>query len=93
MIVSFKDSVTEAVFNGQCPKGFPANIFSVARRKLAMVDAASMLETLKVPPGNKLHPLKEDREGHHAIWINDQFLVCFRWTEAGPAEVEIVDYH
>ena len=93
MIVSFKDSVVEAVFNGQCPKGFPANILSVARRKLAMVDAAPTLETLKVPPGNKLHPLKDDREGQHAIWINDQFRVCFRWTEAGAAEVEIVDYH
>jgi proteic killer suppression protein len=93
MIVSFKDSITEAVFNGQCPKGFPANIFSVARRKLAMIDAAPTLETLKVPPGNKLHPLREDREGQHAIWINDQFRVCFKWTEAGPADVEIVDYH
>lgn len=93
MIVSFKDSVTEAVFNGQCPKGFPANIFSVARRKLAMVDAAPTLDSLKVPPGNKLHPLERDRAGQHAIWINGQFRVCFRWTDAGPAEVEIVDYH
>ncbi len=93
MILGFRNTMTEAVFNGECPKGFPANILSVARRKLAMVDAAPTLDALKVPPGNRLHPLKDDREGQHAIWINDQFRVCFVWTEAGPANVEIVDYH
>lgn len=93
MIVSFQDDATEAVFGGVCPKGFPTTIFAVARRKLAMLDAAPTLASLKVPPGNRLHPLTHDREGQHAIWINDQYRVCFRWTDAGPAEVEIVDYH
>lgn len=93
MIVSFKGKTTEAVFHGKRPKGFPSDIFSVARRKLAMVDAAPTLDSLKVPPGNKLHALERDRAGQHAIWINAQFRVCFTWTEAGPADVEIVDYH
>lgn len=64
-----------------------------ARRKLVMLDNAAELNDLKTPPGNKLHPLKKDREGQHAIWVNDQFRLCFRWTDAGPEDVEITDYH
>jgi toxin HigB-1 len=93
MIRSFKDAKTEAVFNGECPKGFPANILNVARRKLAMVDAAMVLDDLKAVPGNKLHPLERDREGQHAIWINDKYRVCFTWSDEGPTDVEITDYH
>ena len=93
MIRSFRDRKTEAVFNGHCPKGFPADLFRAARRKLAMLDAAPTLESLKVPPGNRLHPLKEDRAGEHAVWVNDQFRVCFRWADHGPEDVEIADYH
>jgi len=93
LIRSFKDRVTTAVFRGQCPKGFPADIFSVARRKLAMLEAAASLASLRVPPANRLEALKGDREGYHSIRINDQWRICFRWTSTGPQDVEIVDYH
>jgi len=93
VIRSFNDRVTEAVFNGQCPKGFPADIFSVTRRKLGMLDAARTLDALRVPPANRLEALRRDRKGQHSIRINDQWRVCFRWTELGPEGVEIVDYH
>lgn len=75
------------------PKGFPANLAKVARRKLIMVDAAAFLEALKSPPGNRLEALKGDLTGKHSIRINDQWRVVFRWTEAGPEDVEIIDYH
>jgi toxin HigB-1 len=93
LIRSFKDRVTEAVFHGQCPKGFPAGIFSVARRKLGMLDAAPSLGALRIPPSNRLEALKKDRVGQYSIRINDQWRICFRWTSAGPQDVEIVDYH
>jgi proteic killer suppression protein len=93
VIRSFKGRVTEAVFHGQCPKGFPADIFPVARRKLGMLNAARTLNALIVPPANRLEALKKDRKGQHSIRINDQWRVCFRWTEFGPEDVEIVDYH
>lgn len=81
------------MFGGECPKGFPADIVRVARRKLRMVDAAAQLIDLRAPPGNRLHPLNGDRAGQHAISINDQFRVCFTWSDDGPADVEITDYH
>jgi len=93
VIRSFKDSNTHEVFNGNCPKGFPADIVRVARRKLRMVDAATKLSDLKIPPNNKLHPLQGDREGQHAIWINDKYRVCFVWSDDGATDVEITDYH
>jgi proteic killer suppression protein len=93
MIRSFRDRITEAVFHGRCPKGFPADIFRVARRKLAMLDAAVSLGSLAVPPANRLEALKGDRRGQHSIRINDQWRICFRWTVIGPEDVEIVDYH
>lgn len=93
MIRSFRDATTEAVFNGRCPKGFPADLMKVARRKLVMVDSARELKDLKSPPGNKLHALLRDREGQWAIWINDRCRVCFEWTADGPVNVEITDYH
>ncbi len=93
IIRSFKDTNTEEVFNGGCPKGFPADIQSVARRKLRMVDAAVTLNDLKVPPNNKLHPLDKERAGQHAIRINDKYRVCFVWSDEGPTDVEITDYH
>lgn len=92
-IRSFKDRVTEAVHGGRCPKGFPSDLFRVARRKLLAVDFASVLDDLRSPPGNRLEALTGDRAGQHSIRINDQFRVCFRWTESGPDAVEIVDYH
>jgi toxin HigB-1 len=93
MIRGFKDSNTQEVFNGNCPKGFPADIVRVARRKLRMVDAATKLSDLKIPPNNKLHPLQGDRGGQHAIWINDKYRVCFVWSDDGATDVEITDYH
>jgi proteic killer suppression protein len=93
MIKSFKNKTTEAVAKGEYVKGFPADLMKVARRKLQMIQAAMTLNDLKVPPNNKLHALKDDRKGQHAIWINDQFRICFEWTPEGAKNVEIVDYH
>jgi proteic killer suppression protein len=64
-----------------------------ALKKLAILDAAEILETLRVPPGNRLEALRGKRAGQHSIRINDQWRICFRWTEDGPRDVEIVDYH
>lgn len=93
MIKSFKDAATETVFGGECPKGFPNQIMKVARRKLAMVNVAMALDDLRVPPANRLEALKGGRAGQHSIRINDQFRVCFVWTDTGPENVEICDYH
>lgn len=93
MIKSFKDKTTEAVFNDEIPKGFQADIAKVARRKLGYLNAAGNLNDLRVPPGNRLEALKDDRKGQHSIRINDQFRVCFVWTKEGPENVEITDYH
>jgi toxin HigB-1 len=93
MIRSFADAKTEEVFNDRCPKGFPAQIFQVAGRKLRMVHAAADLEDLKSPPGNKLHELTKERAGQHAIWINKQFRVCFTWKDGDAYDVQITDYH
>jgi proteic killer suppression protein len=93
VIKSFADKRTAAVFANRTPKGFPTDILKSARRKLAMLDAAELLDDLKAPPGNRLEGLKDDREGQHSIRINDQWRVCFIWQDDGPHEVEIVDYH
>jgi toxin HigB-1 len=93
MIKGFKDRATEAVFNGESPKGFPSDLVKVARRKLSYLDAAHDLRDLRLPPGNKLEALKKDRQGQHSIRINDQFRICFIWTPQGPIDVEITDYH
>ena len=92
-IRSFKDKKTEAVFGGRCPKGFQPDVFKVARRKLAILDAAISLDVLRTPPGNMLEALKGDRQAQHSIRVNDQFRVCFHWTDAGAEDVEITDYH
>ena len=92
MIVSFRDADTEALASGRGTRRF-TNIATVARRKLRQLEIAGRLDDLRVPPGNRLEALKGNRAGQHSIRINDQFRVCFRWTPAGPADVEIVDYH
>lgn len=92
MIRGFKDAVTEAVFNGLCPKGFPVQIFATARRKLEALDAAEQLKDLRIPRANRLELLHGNRKGQHSIRINDQWRGCFRWTANGPIDVEIVDY-
>jgi toxin HigB-1 len=92
MIQSFRCKDTQALFEGGSPRRFRA-IIPVAVRKLAMLEAAQTLEFLRSPPGNRLEALKGNRVGQHSIRINDQYRVCFVWTEAGPAGVEVVDYH
>jgi len=93
VIRSFRGKATKAVFNGESPKGFPADLVRVARRKLRYLNAAGDLGDLMSPPGNRLEALAGDRRGQHSIRVNDQFRLCFVWTAEGPAEVEIVDYH
>jgi proteic killer suppression protein len=93
MIEGFRDKHTAAVFLGKLPKGFPADVAPVARRKLRMLDAAVRLDDLRSPPGNRLEALSGDREGQHSIRINDQWRVCFVWRDGAVHEVEIVDYH
>jgi proteic killer suppression protein len=93
MIQSWKGKVAEAIFEGRKPKGFAPDIVSAARRRLARLDAALSLQDLRSPPGNKLHALHGDRKGQWALWINDQFRICFVWGAKGPKGVEIVDYH
>jgi len=92
MIVSFKDGDTEQLARGRRVARF-ANIETVARRKLRQLEVAGRLDDLRVPPGNRLEPLKGGRAGQHSIRINDQYRVCFRWTAGGAEDVEIVDYH
>ena len=92
MIQSFKCKETLALYEGKNPRRFRA-LQSVAERKLSQLDAAQTLDFLKAPPGNHLEALKGDRNGQHSIRINDQWRICFVWTEVGPADVEIVDYH
>ena len=94
MIVSTSGKLTDAVLGrADCPKGFPTDIFRAAKRKLAMIVAARVLDDLASPPGNHLERLTADRTGQHSIRINDKWRICFRWTEAGAEDVEIVDYH
>ncbi|HEV8045031.1 MAG TPA: type II toxin-antitoxin system RelE/ParE family toxin [Rubrobacter sp.] len=97
MIASFRDEGTEDVFDGRDTKkarrACPQNLWRVARRKLDQINQSADLEDLPVPSGNRLEPLAGDREGQHSIRINEQYRVCFAWTEGGAEEVEIVDYH
>jgi len=92
MIRTFRCKDTQALFEGGHPKRFRA-IETVATRKLAMLDAAKTLDFMRSPPGNRLEALRGDRAGQWSVRINDQWRVCFVWTDAGPEQVEIVDYH
>ncbi len=93
MIKSFADKLTAAVFAGEQVRRLPPEIQQAARRKLKLIDAATNLDALRVPPGNRLEALKHDRKGQHSIRINEQWRICFRWDAEGAALVEIVDYH
>ncbi len=92
MIRSFKDAKTEDLFNDNHVAGYES-IQRVARRKLYMLDAASNLSDLRIPPGNHLEALRGDRKGQHSIRINAQYRLCFVWRNGGAEKVEIVDYH
>ena len=93
MIRSFKDKEAEKVFRGQFSRKIPQDIQRIAARKLEQLNAATVLDTLRVPPGNRLEPLKLDRQGQHSIRVNDQWRVCFVWRDDNAFDVEIVDYH
>jgi proteic killer suppression protein len=91
-IQSFRCKQTKKLFEGKSIAKF-ANFRSIAERKLQQLDSAITLNFLRSPAGNHLEALGGDRKGEHSIRINDQFRICFIWTELGPTEVEIVDYH
>jgi toxin HigB-1 len=93
MIKTFKCKDTEKLFTGKFIKKLPTNIQHVALRKLKILDAVTILDTLKVPPGNRLEALKGNRANQHSIRINDQWRICFIWNQGNAYEVEIVDYH
>jgi proteic killer suppression protein len=93
MIRGFAGRTTERLFvDDICPAQW-RDFKSVAVRKLDVIDAATRLDDLRSPPGNRLEALKGDRKGQWSIRINRQWRICFRWTPDGPADVEIVDYH
>ncbi|GAA2754114.1 type II toxin-antitoxin system RelE/ParE family toxin [Amnibacterium kyonggiense] len=93
MIRSFANSDTERVFNRERVPRLAPELQRAANRKLLVLDAADVVQDLRVPPGNRLERLQGDRAGQHSIRVNDQWRICFVWTETGPAEVELVDYH
>ena len=93
MIVGFGDAETEKIWNGLRSRKLPLAIQAGALRKLRLVNAAKRIDDLRVPPGNRLEALHGDRAGQWSIRINDQWRICFRWTEGGADDVEIVDYH
>jgi toxin HigB-1 len=93
MIKSFRDKEAEKIFQRLFSRRLPQDIQRLALKKLLMLDAATELETLRVPPGNRLEALKDDRDGQHSIRINDQWRICFVWRGGHAQDVEIVDYH
>ena len=93
MIESFASDETEKIFNGKTSTKLPKDIQRTARRKLLYLDGAVDLQDLLAPPGNRLEKLKGDRAGQHSIRINDQWRICFKWSDNKAQNVEIVDYH
>ena len=93
MIKSFRDKESEKILNRQLSGKLPQNIQRVARKKLVILDAALELNDLRIPPGNRLEVLKGERKGQHSIRINDQWRVCFKWSDGDAYDVEITDYH
>jgi len=93
MIKTFRDKETEKIFNRLLSRKLPQNIQHLARRKLVILDAATELNALRVPPGNRLEALKGDRRGQHSIRINDPWRICFKWKGDDAYNVEIADYH
>jgi len=93
VIKSFADRRTRDLYLTGTAKRFPPDVAARAARKLEYVDLATRLEDLKVPPGNRLHALRGDRNGQHAIAINSQWRICFRFVDGDSYDVEVCDYH
>ena len=97
MIVSFRDKATRQIADAEntktARKALPVELHMIARRKIDILSFAPSLGSLMKVPGNRLEKLRGDRKGQHSVRINRQYRICFRWTDAGPAEVEVVDYH
>jgi proteic killer suppression protein len=93
VIKTFADKATAALFAGYRVKPFAPSVQPIARRKLLQIDAATALEDLRTPPGNRLEKLSGNRAGQWSIRINDQWRICFRWAQGDAFEVEITDYH
>ncbi len=93
MILNFADKETERIWHGEISRRLPIEIQSIARRKLRMLNNASRLDDMRVPPANRLAALSGDRKGQHSIRVNDQRRICFRWRSAYVTVVQIVDYH
>jgi proteic killer suppression protein len=97
VIRSFRDAGTEDIFNGENTKAArrtcPNALWKIAARKLDQIDSVTTLSELRIPPGNRLEALSGNRKTQHSIRINDQYRICFIWTELGPDQVEIADYH
>jgi len=97
MIQSFRNKGTEDIFNGinskDARKTCPQSLWKIAARKLDQLDSVIQLNELRIPPNNKLESLTRDRKGQYSIRINDQYRICFIWSESGPDKVEITDYH
>lgn len=93
MIKSFRDRDTERVFNRQRVKRFSLSVQKVAQRKLDLIEAAEVIDDLRIPPGNRLEKLSGDRKGQYSIRVNNQWRICFQWLSGQAVDVEIVDYH
>ena len=93
MIRSFADKETEKIYHQEFSRKLPQSIQRIALRKLMMIDNAEKLDDLRIPPANRLEALKGDRQGQYSIRINDQYRICFAFTDSGIYQVEIVDYH
>lgn len=93
MITSFKCKETEKLFQGKFSRKLPQSIQRIAARKLEQIHAVTVLDTLRVPPGNRLEVLSGDRQGHYSIRLNEQWRICFCWQDGAASDVEIVDYH
>jgi len=93
MIKSFGNAAAKAAWDRRFVKGYPNDVMRVANRKLTQIHNAQSLGDLRAPPGNRLEALAGDRKGQHSIRINDQWRICFRWSDGDAHEVEVVDYH
>lgn len=93
MIRSFRDKLTRSVADGTVRKGFPEDLIRRTQQLLTLLNAAADVKDLRSPPGNRLEKLSGDREGQYSIRINRQWRICFVWTEGGPEDFEITDYH